>query len=74
MQLRIKTLALAWILASPLLYMNTYAETGEAMRKLGNEPKSSTPDELQQITIQQITIQQSKEWGDLIERLHLQPK
>lgn len=42
---------------------------GEAMRKLGNEPKSSTPAELQQTT-----MQQSKEWGDLIERLHLQPK
>ncbi len=42
---------------------------GEAMRKLGNDPKFSTPAELQQIT-----LQQSQEWGELIERLHLKPK
>jgi tripartite-type tricarboxylate transporter receptor subunit TctC len=38
----------------------------EAMRKIGNEPKSSTPGELRDIT-----LQQSKYWGDLIKRLNI---
>src|SRR6185369_12953704 len=38
----------------------------EAMRKIGNEPKSSTPGELRDIT-----LQQSKYWGDLIRRLNI---
>lgn len=39
---------------------------GEAMRKLGNEPKSTTSEELEKIT-----LQQSEEWRELIERLKL---
>lgn len=38
----------------------------ESMRKIGNEPKSSTPAELRDIT-----MQQSKYWGDLIKRLNI---
>lgn len=38
----------------------------ESMRKIGNEPKSSTPAELRDIT-----VQQSKYWGDLIKRLNI---
>jgi tripartite-type tricarboxylate transporter receptor subunit TctC len=39
---------------------------GEAMRKLGNEPKSSTPAELVEVT-----MQQSKGWGEMIKRLNI---
>lgn len=39
---------------------------GEAMRKLGNEPKSSTPAELVDVT-----LQQSKGWGEMIRRLNI---
>ena len=38
----------------------------ESMRKIGNEPKSSAPGELRDIT-----MQQSKYWGDLIKRLNI---
>lgn len=38
----------------------------ESMRKIGNEPKSSTPAELRDIT-----MQQSRYWGDLIKRLNI---
>lgn len=38
----------------------------EAMRKIGNEAKSSTPDELRKVT-----LQQSKMWGELIKRLNI---
>jgi tripartite-type tricarboxylate transporter receptor subunit TctC len=39
---------------------------GAAMRKLGNEAKTSTPQELRAVT-----LQQSKSWGDLIKRLNI---
>jgi tripartite-type tricarboxylate transporter receptor subunit TctC len=39
---------------------------GEAMRKLGNEPKSSTPAELREVT-----LQQSRNWAELIRRLNI---
>jgi tripartite-type tricarboxylate transporter receptor subunit TctC len=39
---------------------------GEAMRKLGNEAKTSTPQELRAVT-----LQQSKNWGDMIKRLNI---
>jgi tripartite-type tricarboxylate transporter receptor subunit TctC len=39
---------------------------GEAMRKLGNEPKSSTPAELVEVT-----LQQSKGWEEMIKRLNI---
>ena len=38
----------------------------EAMRKIGNEAKTSTPAELRQVT-----LQQSSSWGDLIKRLNI---
>lgn len=38
----------------------------EAMRKIGNEAKSSTPAELREVT-----QQQSKSWGDMIKRLNI---
>jgi tripartite-type tricarboxylate transporter receptor subunit TctC len=46
--------------------ITTSASFGEAMRKLGNEAKSSTPAELREVT-----LQQSKSWGDLIKRLNV---
>jgi tripartite-type tricarboxylate transporter receptor subunit TctC len=42
------------------------AAFGDAMRKLGNEAKTSTPLELRAVT-----LQQSKSWGDLIKRLNI---
>lgn len=45
---------------------DTYAD---AMRKLGNEPRYSTPEELHQIT-----VQQHQDWGELIDRLNLKPE
>jgi tripartite-type tricarboxylate transporter receptor subunit TctC len=39
---------------------------GEAMRKLGNEPKSSTPAELRALT-----LQQSRNWAEMIKRLNI---
>ena len=38
----------------------------EAMRKIGNEPKTSTPAELREVT-----LQQSKSWGDMIRQLNI---
>ena len=38
----------------------------EAMRKIGNEAKTSTPAELRQVT-----LEQSRSWGDLIKRLNI---
>ncbi len=45
------------------------ASFGEAMRKLGNEPKASTPAELRELT-----LQQSRGWLDMIKRLNLKPE
>ena len=36
------------------------------MQKIGNEAKSSTPAELNELT-----VQQSRQWGDLIRRLNI---
>jgi len=44
----------------------TSASFGQAMRNIGNEPQSSTPEELREIT-----LQQSRQWGDLIRRLNI---
>ncbi len=41
----------------------------EAMQKIGNEAKSSTPSELMDLT-----MQQSKQWGDMIRRLNIKAK
>jgi tripartite-type tricarboxylate transporter receptor subunit TctC len=38
----------------------------EALRKIGNEAKTSTPEELRKIT-----MDQSRQWGDLIRRLNI---
>ncbi len=46
--------------------ITTSASFEEAMRKIGNESKSSTPAELRDIT-----LQQSKSWGDMIRRLNI---
>jgi tripartite-type tricarboxylate transporter receptor subunit TctC len=53
-------------LNSALRKITTSASFAEAMRKIGNEPKSSTPAELRGIT-----LQQSKYWGELIRRLNI---
>jgi tripartite-type tricarboxylate transporter receptor subunit TctC len=46
--------------------ITTSAGFGEAMRKLGNEPKSSTPAELREVT-----LLQSRNWAELIKRLNI---
>ncbi len=46
--------------------ITTSASFEEAMRKIGNEAKSSTPAELRDTT-----LQQSKIWGDMIRRLNI---
>jgi tripartite-type tricarboxylate transporter receptor subunit TctC len=46
--------------------ITTSASFGEAMRKLGNEPKSSTPSELREVT-----LQQSRNWAEMIKRLNI---
>ena len=46
--------------------ITTSASFEEAMRKIGNEAKSSTPAELRETT-----LQQSKSWGDMIRRLNI---
>jgi len=46
--------------------ITTSAGFGEAMRKLGNEPKSSTPAELRELT-----LQQSRNWAEMIKRLNI---
>lgn len=55
-------------LNTALREITTSEAYGDAMRRLGNEPKSSTPEELKRIT-----LQQSKEWSELIDRLELKP-
>jgi len=46
--------------------ITTSASFGEAMRKLGNEPKSSAPSELREVT-----LQQSRNWAEMIKRLNI---
>jgi tripartite-type tricarboxylate transporter receptor subunit TctC len=46
--------------------ITTSASFGDAMRKLGNEPKSGTPSELRDVT-----LQQSRTWDELIKRLKI---
>ena len=53
-------------LGTALRKITASASFGEAMRKLGNEAKTSTPAELREVT-----LQQSKSWGDLIRRLNI---
>lgn len=54
-------------LGAALRRITRSASFGEAMGKLGNEAKSSTPAELREIS-----LQQSRTWGNLIERLNLE--
>ena len=49
--------------------ITTSASFVEAMRKIGNEAKSSTPAELSQLT-----QQQSKAWSELIRRFSIKPE
>ena len=53
-------------LSAALRKITASAAFGEAMRKVGNEAKTSTPQELRAVT-----LQQSKSWGDLIKRLNI---
>ena len=53
-------------LNAALRKITTSESFGEAMRKLGNEPKSSTPAELREVT-----LQQSRSWAELIKRLNI---
>jgi tripartite-type tricarboxylate transporter receptor subunit TctC len=53
-------------LNAALRRITTSPAFGEAMRKIGNEAKTSTPAELREIT-----LQQSRMWGDLITRLNI---
>jgi tripartite-type tricarboxylate transporter receptor subunit TctC len=53
-------------LNAALKSITTSASFAESMRKVGNEPKSSTPAELRETT-----LQQSRLWGDLIKRLNI---
>jgi tripartite-type tricarboxylate transporter receptor subunit TctC len=53
-------------LSGALRKVTTSPRFEQAMRKIGNQPKSSTPDELGQIT-----LQQSRQWGNLIQRLNI---
>ncbi len=53
-------------LNAALRRITTSESFGEAMRKLGNEPKSSTPAELREVT-----LQQSRSWAELIKRLNI---
>lgn len=53
-------------LNAALRKITTSPSFDEAMRKIGNEPKSSTPAELREIT-----LQQSRMWGDMIKRLNI---
>ena len=54
-------------LNSALRKITASASFGEAMGKLGNEAKSSTTEELREVT-----LEQSRAWGDLVERLGIQ--
>ncbi len=53
-------------LNATLRKITTSADYGQSTRKLGNEPKSSTPEELRDLT-----LQQSRQMRDLIGRLNL---
>lgn len=53
-------------LNAALRKITTSASFQEAMQKIGNEAKSSTPAELRELT-----LQQSRQWGDLIRRLDI---
>jgi tripartite-type tricarboxylate transporter receptor subunit TctC len=53
-------------LSVALRKITSSASFSEAMRKLGNEAKTSTPAELRAVT-----LAQSKNWGDLIKRLNI---
>lgn len=53
-------------LNAALRKITTSASFKEAMQKIGNEAKSSTPAELNELT-----VQQSRQWGDLIRRLNI---
>ena len=53
-------------LSAALRKITTSPSFSEGMRKLGNEAKTSTPEELRVVT-----LQQSKGWGDLIRRLNI---
>jgi tripartite-type tricarboxylate transporter receptor subunit TctC len=53
-------------LGAALRKITSSAGFGDAMRKLGNEAKTSTPEELRAVT-----LQQSQLWGDLIRRLNI---
>jgi len=53
-------------LNTALRKITTSPDFVEAMRKLGNEARTSTPEELRAVT-----LQQSKGWGDLIKRLNI---
>ena len=46
--------------------ITTSSSFGDAMRKLGNEPKSGTPSELREVT-----LQQSRTWNEMIKRLKI---
>ena len=56
-------------LNTALRKITTSASFVEAMRKIGNEAKSSTPAELGQLT-----LQQSKAWSELIRRFSVKPE
>jgi tripartite-type tricarboxylate transporter receptor subunit TctC len=53
-------------LNAALRKVTTSPRFAEAMRRIGNEPKASTPAELIEVT-----QQQSQKWGDLIKRLDI---
>jgi len=56
-------------LNTALRKITTSASFAEAMRKIGNEARSSTPAELGQLT-----LQQSKAWSELIRRFSIKPE
>ena len=53
-------------LSAAVRKVTSSASFEEAMRKIGNESKTSTPAELREVT-----LQQSKNWGDMIKRLNI---
>jgi tripartite-type tricarboxylate transporter receptor subunit TctC len=53
-------------LNAALRKITTSASFEEAMRKIGNQAKSSTPAELREIT-----MEQSRGWGEMIKRLNI---